>query len=248
MYKRGFTIVEILVVVIIVGILATLGYPAYENAKEDAMAKVSRTNMEALKTGVDAYIMEYGKMPGDLSMLPEDVLKKAYAAAVKKTGAWKINLAYFIINLGEKNKAYAGEQIFLSKIAKGNKKILVDPANSYIGGISYGLSAALINMTAAAYKLQMQSADERESTAPVVAESNISTFNREQLDLLPKRHKKHHLFGQTVSYAQYVSFDSRVFDNLGGPGAEIQQAGVEPITPINNQGDSHYDRWYWRRH
>lgn len=63
MRRRSFTLVEMLVVLIIVGILAGVSFANYRKTKEDSMAKISENNLKTLKSSLDIYIMENGDMP-----------------------------------------------------------------------------------------------------------------------------------------------------------------------------------------
>ena len=55
MFKKGFTIVEIMVVVIIVGILAAIALPQYITTIEKGRSAEAVTNMGSLRTALDRY-------------------------------------------------------------------------------------------------------------------------------------------------------------------------------------------------
>jgi prepilin-type N-terminal cleavage/methylation domain-containing protein len=147
MRRKSFTLVELLIVVVVIGILATIAIPAYRNFKEDANSKVCETNLKALQAGYNICIMEKGVVPACLSEIPEAVLEKAFADLLKEKGAWKIRLAYFISDLGQGNLAYAAP--FYETVARGNLKLIscpsdpTSPEKTGGTGISYGVNNLL---------------------------------------------------------------------------------------------------------
>lgn len=166
MNKKSFTIMEVIVAVVIIGILATLGFPGYKGMVENQKAKVCQQNLEALKRALDIYAMENDTLPGDLSELPVRYIQKAYAQILQEKGAWKIKLAYFIVDLEKRGLAFAQQeeedsQSFLTDIlAHGDIKIITCPADhtppTKVGGQvrnrSYGMNSALKNLSSSDYR------------------------------------------------------------------------------------------------
>jgi type IV pilus assembly protein PilA len=74
--RRGFTLVELLIVVVILGILATIAIPNYANTKGKAFAATLRSDLRNLATAEEAYFfqnaiytstvgnLEYNSSPG----------------------------------------------------------------------------------------------------------------------------------------------------------------------------------------
>ena len=58
--KRGFTLIEVLIVVIILGILATIAIPQFGNIVEKARATEAVTNIAAIRTGLEVDVLETG--------------------------------------------------------------------------------------------------------------------------------------------------------------------------------------------
>lgn len=56
----GFTLVEILIVVVILGILAALVVPQYLNATEDASKKSAVHEVQRLRKAVEVYLIRHG--------------------------------------------------------------------------------------------------------------------------------------------------------------------------------------------
>ena len=64
-HQRGFTLIEMLVVIAIIAILAGLLIPAVIAAKNRAKVMKAKTEIEGLATAIKAYENEYSRMPAD---------------------------------------------------------------------------------------------------------------------------------------------------------------------------------------
>ena len=58
--ERGFTIMELLVVIVIIGVLAAIGVPAYNNMIDKARTTACQANRRTISTAVGMYFAENG--------------------------------------------------------------------------------------------------------------------------------------------------------------------------------------------
>ena len=70
--RQGFTLIEILVVVAIIGMLGAVAVPAYMNYLADARITTTRSLIKNIEDACQMYSMKHGgKYPGQLSELQE---------------------------------------------------------------------------------------------------------------------------------------------------------------------------------
>lgn len=67
--KIGFTLTELLIVVIILGILATLALPMLVKTIEKAKVGEAISNLNLIRTGQKIYFLEYSTFSGDIASL-----------------------------------------------------------------------------------------------------------------------------------------------------------------------------------
>ncbi|MDG1837313.1 MAG: prepilin-type N-terminal cleavage/methylation domain-containing protein [Phycisphaerales bacterium] len=60
---RGFTLIEILIVVVILGILAAIIIPQFTNAADDASISSARTQLQTMRSQVELYRAQLGNYP-----------------------------------------------------------------------------------------------------------------------------------------------------------------------------------------
>ena len=70
--QSGFTLVELLVVLALISILATMGMAQYRNGVAHAREAVLKTDLFDLRDGIDQYYADKGQYPGTLDSLVTD--------------------------------------------------------------------------------------------------------------------------------------------------------------------------------
>lgn len=61
--KRGFTIVELIIVIVVIGILATLTVMSYRSVQRGAVLSKAMTDLSAINDGIKIYHAKNGKYP-----------------------------------------------------------------------------------------------------------------------------------------------------------------------------------------
>jgi type IV pilus assembly protein PilA len=58
--SQGFTLVEIMIVVVIIGLLAAMAIPAFQKVRQSSQDKAVLNNARQLSAGADQYFLENG--------------------------------------------------------------------------------------------------------------------------------------------------------------------------------------------
>ena len=67
--KKGFTLLELIVVIIIIGILATLGFTQYTKVIEKGRTAEAKAILGQMRTAEEAYYHEYGSRTATIANL-----------------------------------------------------------------------------------------------------------------------------------------------------------------------------------
>ncbi|UFS70867.1 prepilin-type N-terminal cleavage/methylation domain-containing protein [Geomonas sp. RF6] len=78
--QRGFTLIELMIVVTIIGILAAIAAPSYQWGIIRAREAVLREDLYSLRTTLDQYFADQGKYPDSL----EELKEKKYLREIPK--------------------------------------------------------------------------------------------------------------------------------------------------------------------
>lgn len=69
MEKNGFTLTELLIVVVVISILASVGFPEYLKVMEKGRSSEARTILGQIRSGETAYYMEYNQFTNNAAAL-----------------------------------------------------------------------------------------------------------------------------------------------------------------------------------
>lgn len=194
MKKKYFTMIEVVIVVVVVGILATVGVPVYQNIIDKARADVCATNQQVLLGALDAFGHENYQLPASLSELRQKDIERAWAKVFEQKGAWRVKLAYFIVDFDQRGLVYA-QGAWVSRYI-GALEHLTCPSDPTPppAGFSYGLNNVVIGMDYNAY-LAYQAAN---PDVIIIGDCNAANFA--DIANLNMRHHVHKILA-TDNYA-----------------------------------------------
>lgn len=78
--QQGFTLIELMIVVAIIGILAAIAIPQYQNYVARSQVAEAPTLIDGAKTTIESYIAQNGSFPSNLSSLGVRVSGKYVAS------------------------------------------------------------------------------------------------------------------------------------------------------------------------
>jgi len=89
MQRKGFTLVEMMIVVAILGILGAVALPVYQGHASEAKVSAAKSNLHAMRAQIELYKMQHnGSLPGYVSgaAIPEGMLEIQFVGTSEVTG------------------------------------------------------------------------------------------------------------------------------------------------------------------
>lgn len=77
-HDAGFTLVELMIVMAIIGVLATLAIPSFVGALKQAREAVLKEDLHVMRTAIDSYTADKQKAPQSL----EDLITDGYLKSI----------------------------------------------------------------------------------------------------------------------------------------------------------------------
>ena len=91
--EKGFTLLELLVVMTIIGILAAIGVPALRDSPKRAREATLRGDLFTFRSVIDQYKGDKGNYPADLSVLVKDgYMRKIPNDPMTKAADWVVTM------------------------------------------------------------------------------------------------------------------------------------------------------------
>jgi len=209
MKKKNLTLSEIVIVVVMIGILVTIGIPLYNNTVENAKAKACELNLKTILGAVEAQTLEHNSFPASLSSISDKNFQKAWAKVLKEEGAFKVKFIYFLVNFDKNGLAYAkNAEPWIHKFIAESDVLQCPSAH---GGISYGINSSLAGKTFEEYN-----AESGEVIVVGDCDSNVFVGDGQ----LAGRHKEYRILGST-NYAVTLTKnhkEKKVHTSGGGGG------------------------------
>lgn len=148
--RRGFTLVEIMIVVVIIGLLAALAIPAFQKVRTETQGNRVANDMRIFRDAVEAYVLKEGGFPvHDSGGLPA-VLQGWISQEKWNEGSALANGAWEYYNPG--NGTYIPE-IVLDTPGGANSAIFqivdekLDDGSATSGSITYQDEYVLLSFT-----------------------------------------------------------------------------------------------------
>ena len=91
--EKGFTLVEILIVVVILGILAAIVIPQFTSASTEAKESALQSDLQAMRSQIELFKIHHNDLlPGEIGTGPLDITTQATTASFEEALIKKTNV------------------------------------------------------------------------------------------------------------------------------------------------------------
>ena len=118
--QKGFTLIELMIVIAIIGILAAIAIPAYQNYTIRAQVTEGLTLADGWKTAISEYYANTGVWPTVTSLTGTTVSVGKYESAVTVTTGGTVLITYG----GQANAKVLGQTLSLVPYTNANNDVL----------------------------------------------------------------------------------------------------------------------------
>ena len=94
LWKKGFTIIELLIVITVIAILIGIALPRFRGIQEEGNSAKARGELRTLQSAVESYNMHQGSLPATLDELTKDTTKPNIVGSVLPTDPFKSGSNY----------------------------------------------------------------------------------------------------------------------------------------------------------
>ena len=119
--RRGFTLIEILIVVSIIGILVSMAVPIYQKAILRSKESVLRNNLFTMRTVLDEYTYDKQKAPASL----QDLVSEGYLREIPKDPIADSNSSWRIV-MEDASQSVNQTEPGIFDVHSGSDKISLD--------------------------------------------------------------------------------------------------------------------------
>ena len=118
--QKGFTLIELMIVIAIIGILAAIAIPAYQNYTIRAQVTEGLTLGDGWKTAISEYYANTGNWPTQTNLTGTCVSVGKYESGVTVVGGGTIQITYG----GQANTKVAGSILYITPYTNANNDVL----------------------------------------------------------------------------------------------------------------------------